>query len=172
MGARCSDPHRRKFADPLLFTVPTHDSFRMIAASILPKVGYGNENPPTDPPRRQTFRRHKVVEPTLANRKKLSGLFTAHQQFVFRCNSDSLWRLPAISLERWLLPRRLQSASVEINDPLCRHSPIPCTRFSCAFQPVPPASTTACHHSLISPQTRCSKTQPKTHTQLLVVRCQ
>jgi hypothetical protein len=94
--------------------ISAHNSLGMVAASVLSQIGDGNENSPSDSPHRQTLRRHKVVEPTLANGQKLRGLFAAHQQFVFKCDSNPLWMLPAITLQRWLLRRRLQSASIEI----------------------------------------------------------
>ena len=46
----------------------TDDPLGMVAPSILPQVGYRDQNTTANPPRRQTFRGDKVVQPTLANR--------------------------------------------------------------------------------------------------------
>jgi hypothetical protein len=71
----------------------------MIAASIVPKVRYRNENPPTDSTDRQTLCRYKIVKPSLTDGKKLRSLFTAHQNFVLRRDSEPLGRLFAITPE-------------------------------------------------------------------------
>jgi hypothetical protein len=107
-----------------------HYSFGMVATSVPAQVRYWGQNPTANAPYRQTSRGNKVVPAALTNRQQLSGLFAAHQQFVFRSHSDRLWGLSALRLERQLsvlLLRRLQSASAEINDSLCRHRPIPRT---------------------------------------------
>ena len=127
------------------FGISAHYAFGMVTTGILTQVRYRDQNTTTNPPRRQTFRGHKVVKPTLANREKLSGLFTANQQFVFRRDSDSLRRLLAITPEfcSCSLPLYLQSARLKLNDPICPHSSSPIQNFRALSKPSSSSNTAA-----------------------------
>ena len=129
-----------------------HDVFRMVATSVLPQVCHWDQNTTTDPSCWETFRGHQVVKTTLTYRQKLSSLFTTHQQPVFRRDTDSLGRLPAITPEfsSYSLPLWLYSVSVEVNDSLCRHNPIPCPKIVVLVQNCLPSHRSPSKNAFIS----------------------
>jgi hypothetical protein len=106
----------------------THNPFRVIATSIFSKFCDGNQNTSPNPPYWQPFRGDKVVQPALADGKKLRGFLTAHQYLVLGRDGHPLGWLSTTWFEDKLvrfLCGRQQSASGEFNDIFSCHSPFP-----------------------------------------------
>src|SRR5487761_1177341 len=66
-----------------------HNAFRVIASRVFAQVSHRNQNPSADPSGRQSPVRYQVIQPALANGKKLGRLIAAYQQFCICCDGDS-----------------------------------------------------------------------------------
>jgi hypothetical protein len=84
----------------------THDSLRMITASVVSQVSHGNQNSSANPSGRQSAVRYQVIQAALADGKELSRLFAAYQQLCVRRDDDSLRLLLAYTVDcsHWSIP--------------------------------------------------------------------